>query len=224
MSDAEGNATWFTPLVRLALLVVFLLLLLSALVYTQHFRWTTRSDVARTRADLRSIAVAIETYYVDNMQYPAMTMEVEEAYRINRRGRLNPGRTFRLRNTTQMMTLTTPIGYLASYPRDRFSGPHWTTYRYYNAGAGYIVGSFGPDRDIATGGQLLWNEGDPRPPRHGSSYQEAVEPDAWIERLYRPYDFPFPTDEMIGGDGPNGAFTYDPTNGTISPGDIWRAK
>jgi hypothetical protein len=215
-----------SPSALLLGVVLLLLATLALVLVAMHARWGTRALVARTHRDMAAIVMAIETYYLDVSFMPAMAMDPRETLDAGRLPPdMPPARSFRLRHQTALMTLTTPIPYLVEYPEDPFTRPHRLTYRYYTAaGHGWFVGSFGPDADFASGGQLMWHEGDvvtpvpvtptgPNPPM----------PDAALERLYLPWQRPPLGAELLAGAGPNGAYTYDPTNGTTSAGDIWRA-
>src|SRR5215210_3826948 len=64
-SDTEG----FT-LIEL-LIVVAIIAILAAIAVPNFLEAQTRSKVSRVKADQRSLATAIEAYYVDNNSYPA---------------------------------------------------------------------------------------------------------------------------------------------------------
>jgi len=218
-------AHWLTPSVRIALIVLLLASVLSVPLYAWKITMGTRSTVARVRAEMRNLATAIETYYIDNMCYPAMTLTQSDMPDGSHYSSGMPvGRTMRARHATHLLTITTPIAYFSSYPVDPFALPHRLTYRYYTDLRGWILGSFGPDRDVMAGGQLLWHEGDIDAPEEGYGYHpKVVEPDCMLERTFNGRIMQ-PSLLLIGGGGRNGAFTYDPTNGTWSAGDIWRVK
>lgn len=125
-----------------------------------------RARRSRMLSDMRTLAVALESYRIDNPAFPPVSL---------------------------LHRLTTPIAYLTNLPEDVFASEPGTLLRYQRRGDGWIIGSFGPDRDDATGGDLRWD----RP----------------ID-LYEP-ESPVPGAKLI-------PFTYDPSNGINSEGDLWR--
>ncbi|MCX7766771.1 MAG: prepilin-type N-terminal cleavage/methylation domain-containing protein, partial [Candidatus Sumerlaeia bacterium] len=52
------------------LIVVAIVVILALIAVPNYLEAQTRSKTARTRADMRAIAGAIEAYYVDNNDYP----------------------------------------------------------------------------------------------------------------------------------------------------------
>ncbi|MFH0794243.1 MAG: hypothetical protein V2A74_09465 [bacterium] len=150
-----------------------------------------RSKVSRARADMRSLATAMEAYYVDNNAYPAWTTDPAKSSRYQRP--VEPPIPSFVRKTYQssVMTLTTPIAYITTLMEDPFAGPK-QTFGYYSKSVGnqlgWILFSPGPDGKFDLG----WEIYDPSVPQPS------------LELLTR--------------------YTYDPTNGMVSPGDIWRVK
>ena len=61
------------------LIVVAIIAILAAIAVPNFLEAQTRSKVSRVRSDQRSMATAIETYYVDNNEYPAMAIEGSNA-------------------------------------------------------------------------------------------------------------------------------------------------
>jgi hypothetical protein len=177
-----------------------------------------KTEARRVADDLRFLAMAIEAYLVDRNDYPAWALGPES---IN--GTLAPDHaagalpSFRIPalvdGQLQFASLTTPIAYLGGFPRDPFSHGSAACYVYLSvqpgqahtagrkaadgAWRGWILISAGPDGDYDWAGE--WDELDPRAKTQ------------W-ERLL--------TGMTAGGS----AFTYDPTNGLLSDGDIWRAS
>lgn len=154
-----------------------------------------RSKVSRVKGDQRSLTIAIETYYLDNNEYPAWSAgpgganafaaPQSHAYQIP---------TFRNRRDKNdtLATLTTPISYVSSYFSDPFADVRGATFAYWvtpkDKGTGYIVWSPGPD----------------------GIYDIVPEED------YSPLTIA-PSPSLIDK-------TYDPSNGTSSRGDVWRVK
>ena len=158
-----------------------------------------RSKVGRARSDMFSLAMAIEAYMVENNQYPASAKGNQGVNSIFPRkgGSSLDIQTFRIWTAddekNRFMSLTTPTGFISSYPNDPFSpdGHGGAVYGYYNAqDIGYILFSAGPDMDY-----------------------DLTEP----QKYYDP-TLTNPLPRLIIEK------TYDPTNGSLSDGDIWRVK
>lgn len=148
-----------------------------------------RQMVLRTRSDMRAMATAIESYYVDNNCYPSS----DPARNIRK---MLPGQP----NVSSFAStcLTTPIAYITYVPEDPFAG-EGQIFAYHMAlqpvpgstpkSAGWILLSPGPDGRFDL---------DP------SVYRAGLNPGVYA-----------PQPELV-------AAAYDPTNGTVSAGDIWR--
>lgn len=171
-----------------------------------------RSYSSRAKADLRSLATAIEAYYVDNNYYPAWS----ELPALNAFGTIkdmpklaNGVRipTFRIKQSDSdtLMTLTTPVSYITSYFQDSFGKPRPNSYAYWRneiaeqrsegdipPKEGWIAWSMGPDGDY----------------------------DLTLENVRLAYD----PNESVPNDYLLDCCTYDPTNGSTSNGDIYRTK
>jgi hypothetical protein len=108
-------------------------------------------------------------------------------------------------------TLTSPISYVGTYFPDPFAKGHKAaTFAYYHDANGWIIISFGPDVDAdgTNPGDLGCYDG------------------GGIETVYRS-NIAQPSLTLLcgaSGVGDQEAFTYDPTNGTVSPGDVYRVK
>jgi hypothetical protein len=165
------------------------------------------------RSDLRSMATALESYFAEHRAYPPMVMaRALSANAANSgRGALDY-RTFALMLPPPGLGahgLTTPVAYLTAYFPDPFAATRGDTFAYFTDGGGWILVSPGPDGDF----DLMMDEGD-------LDYSERNDT---IERVYDS-SVPQPSLALRTGAGPRGAFTYDPTNGTGSSGDVWRVK
>ena len=82
------------------LIVVAIIVILAAIAVPNYLEAQTRSKVARTRNDLRTIAGALEAYRVDNNLYPRAFLGQALAERLYR--------------------ITTPIAYVTALPHDPF--------------------------------------------------------------------------------------------------------
>lgn len=153
---------------------------------------SVRSHVSRVRSDHRSLATALESYYVDNNDYPAHAagdMGIN-AYLPD----VSPARSLTTFRRASMPngphSLTTPIAYITNFFRDPYGtgagdNPY---YGYYRDKNGWILLSAGPDGDYDIDPAKDYNSAIPQPSIHLLSK------------------------------------SYDPTNGTVSDGDIFRVK
>jgi type II secretion system protein G len=196
------------------LIVVAVIAILAAIAVPNFLEAQTRSRVARVDNDLRTIALAMEAYYVDNGGYPAAELFF--------------GGTA---VTSDRRLLTSPISYLDSVPDDVFrkiagmSTPWYRVYAVCSKGRRdatfgtnpespyrmyprdvWMTWSYGPDQLTQTAGyrsvtiDVIYNESLP-------VEQQAVGKDKF--------------GNWIAASNYHG-MRYDPTNGTISIGDIYR--
>jgi len=216
------------------LIVVAIIAILAAIAVPNFLEAQVRAKVSRVKSDQRSLATAIESYYVDNNQYPAVAGGTGPGVEEGGLGAVDSQfystaptttgfpKTFRRRGTSQLQTLTTPVAYITSYFPDPFADTRGTTFRFYADTAGWIINSWGPDTDQATKGNIAFEA--------GTAFlgdNPAATPDGSVETVYSSgTSQPSPT--LIAGRGAsaphNKAYTYDPTNGTISDGDVYRTK
>ncbi len=181
------------------LIVVAIIAILAAIAVPNFLEAQTRARVSRTQNDLRTIDLAMESYRIDWNGYP---LAVRESYL------LPPGTVVQ----TDRRLLTTPIAYVDTVPPDIFriiaglSQPSYWVYGYaYDAnGKGsyslyprlaWMTWSNGPDQSTQVGGYR--------------SYKTILKSEK--------------DNAAAGGEytGSNG-MRYDPTNGTVSLGDIYR--
>ncbi|MFH0793454.1 MAG: prepilin-type N-terminal cleavage/methylation domain-containing protein, partial [bacterium] len=106
------------------LIVVAIIAILAAIAVPNFLEAQIRSKVSRVRADHRSLATGLESYYVDNNLYPAwdcgnnganaFAPTASGAHKIH---------TFRIRNATapNLLTITTPTAYVTNYFPDPFA-------------------------------------------------------------------------------------------------------
>ncbi len=179
------------------LIVVAIIAILAAIAVPNFLEAQTRAKVSRTENDLRTIDLAMETYFIDNNGYPAA---YRDSWLIQPLGSQNVAQCY-------PPHLTTPISYLTDIPVDIFRKNASTSglpYRIYAVGlrangsvdywtyprSGYMTWSFGADEVTQTGG-----------------YRS-------LKTVLKNEALPVPTTT----DG----MRYDPTNGTVSAGDLYR--
>ncbi len=186
------------------LIVVGIISILAAIGVTNFLEAQVRSKVSRAKTDMRTMSIGLESYCVDNNGYPDLL--------------------------TRLRVITTPIAYLSKIPKDIFrlqqnedsSVPwkqHW--YRYgampLDHPSRYALASVGPDTDIDTYSSLN--------PTGGADNDNTANfaPDNTALRLYPGY-----SDALFSKNGApvNSAtfkyIAYDPTNGVVSDGDVFR--
>lgn len=88
------------------LIVVAIIAILAAIAVPNFLEAQVRSKISASKSNLRSVATALESYQVDNNQYP---LDLWDDY-----ARLYP-------YLSRLVALTTPIAYLSSVPADPFA-------------------------------------------------------------------------------------------------------
>jgi prepilin-type N-terminal cleavage/methylation domain-containing protein len=187
------------------LIVVAIIAILAAIAVPNFLEAQVRAKVSRNRSDLRTYATAMEAYYVDNNRYPPdsdNSLLDEIAQRGSSASNLQTG----------FMYLTTPVAFLTSLPTDPFQSQTDP-----NGRSGAIFFELGSGSDNAGWSHGWGNQSDDGAPVVQSWMISGVGPDK--------------DDQTVNNDawpGRAGGIsvalnTYDPTNGTISQGDIYRA-
>ncbi len=218
------------------LIVVAIIAILAAIAVPNFLEAQTRSKVSRARSDMRNLSTGIEAYFIDYNQYPAATAQADLTHDWDLlQDATNPqyrGSTFARKNFQSVAnpgpnSLTTPVAFLSSIFDDPFAATRGLSFRYWTDGRGWIVGSYGPNSNENQGGNLRWDD-----IQMQNGYARLVGPrrDGGIETVYNSAESQ-PSQLLLAGastsgaaGGPGGAFTYDPTNGTTSPGDLWRVR
>jgi prepilin-type N-terminal cleavage/methylation domain-containing protein len=199
------------------LIVVAIIAILAAIAVPNFLEAQVRAKVSRAKADIRSVATAFESYAVDNNYYPP---DITDTTGI----RFGPGiggYYWYISNA-----VTTPVSYLTSNnfkdpfrdkgdPTSPALGPEYLRFRYVNYGLaglyntwGGVPGSVSTVQAYERGGSV-----------YGKWRLSSSGPDRAAGARIGGSSF-FPTSDSFVG--PN--IPYDPTNGTISPGDIMRSQ
>jgi prepilin-type N-terminal cleavage/methylation domain-containing protein len=187
------------------LIVVAIIAILAAIAVPNFLEAQVRSKVSRARADLRTLATALEAYRVDQTGYPSAESNGSMKW---------------------MRWLTTPVAYIARVDMDDpFTGPaaikdnpdtniSYKTYRYYGLNefgyvnaqtlTGAIIPVYSPPGTMKVFSYVLFSHGPDRIRSKGSNGDTFLA----STNLFYPNKFI----ELI----------YDPTNGTVSNGEILR--
>ncbi len=168
------------------LLIVIAIIAILALIAVPNFlEAQIRAKVTRTYADMKSLAVAFEAYYIDWSHYPPDW---------DSDGSMDEGRTY--------ANLTTPIAYITKIPDDVFTTGKTNLHTGKSTPYFQYVG-------WSPGG------GPPQLQRLGVQYiMSTVGPDLKDDLLW--------AHAYRGLDSYNRS--YNPTNGTVSSGDIARSN
>ena len=229
------------------LVVVAITAILASIALILALQAQKRAKVAWTKSEMRALSESVKIYYIENSIQPAWgighpgpggvrTFNHDVARRTGNNSGVGDLPSFLLcdRSTSAgcFNTLTTAIGfistkggqtfqigppgehfaYIDSYPVDPFCADRGATFVYWSifpgvkemkllgdetqyGGVGWIVVSPGPDGDYDL---------------PGSYY------------VYNPMVSQSSPLLLYGANARGSAFTYDPTNGLISGGDIWR--
>ena len=173
------------------LIVVAIIAILAAIAVPNFLEAQMRTKVTKTVADMRAVAIAIRAYIVDNNEVP----------NVYGRGSNGPI-TFWLREErgpeTMGNRLSTPIAYISQVPWDHFNTIRRSSIKQYTTRVSFHMNSK-PLREVPFSlyRKFHWN-------------MQSFGPDL----LYW-NDAPGPSGDLL-----NKIF-YDPTNGTVSAGDIW---
>lgn len=191
------------------LIVIAIIAILAAIAIPNFLEAQTRSKVSRARGEMYHYGTALEAYYVDNNVYPRPDQIATKAAPEARAP--DDGTT-----DGQVPTaLTTPVVYLTSLMRDQFKLNRKGFYEYGGGSgsapwtwnqwptSGWIVTSYGPDcldgvMGVEAGAKLA----------EESAYSDAA---CWASGFLTA---PLRLEAS--------KYMYDPTNGTTSPGDLFR--
>jgi len=188
------------------LIVVAIIAILAAIAVPNFMEAQTRSKVSKTKADMRSMSTAFETYRMDSGKYPPDY----QYYSVVTTRDLNA-------YLPRLIVLSTPVAYISAIPEDVFAEgaiTRNTTYAAPYKVAGKFVRPYcfdyayrylpdGRDENVQYPG--LWTLRISRSP--GVMWAiRSIGPDLYASVL---------------GDLSPLATSYDPTNGTLSYGDIF---
>lgn len=188
------------------LIVVAIIAILAAIAVPNFLEAQTRAKVSRVKSDMRSVATAIESYHIDSNHYPLPWF----------------GSSMGGSELGAFQMLTTPVAHMTSIPRDPFLPPFepsnssslFSTYPPYESFKYYM-------NDEASYEAAGWSSPNwtditrTDSPFYGGKYH-------YLMLSFGPdyaQEAELPRVPFIGQDDGVG---YDPTNGTVSKGEIYR--
>jgi len=196
------------------LIVVAIIAILAAIAVPNFLEAQTRSKVSRAKADMRATATAIEAYSVDNKHYPSIRAPnyLDGDGVLDGPSCFNPGE---LGISSRFIWLTTPVAYITSAFHDPFINPS-IKYAYDYTGAilpTYDTYDYVDAFTLSPDGALDGHRGGAA--CSGAQWQlVSAGPDKM--NCYGGGQSDYAPACMAQG------CDYDPTNGTISTGDIVR--
>lgn len=218
------------------LTVICIVGLLTVIAVPNFMEAETRADIASVTENQKRTAMALSMYHIDHGLYPSYypftaaagyvaPARVTKNYNqlaVEAQGGSWPTEYFYIPSFAVVDTaghavgLTTPVAYLDSYLRDEFSYWEATTFNFAQGPRDYLIWSWGPDGfDQLDGGE------------YSAGHNAAEYIVRWNQPLPSPYLIAGPITRNTPPGAPTsgtGAFTYNPTNGTASAGDIWRTR
>lgn len=190
------------------LIVVAIIAVLAAIAVPNFLEAQTRAKVSRTTSDMRALTTALETYRIDQNYYclPAAVMAASGEVKYPMPSHMHTMYSHNFLSAP----LTTPIAYITSLPHDPFmaddrSIPENRYYYYQNY-------PYTEKLANAAGAALMW----PMVVRYESFGQ-------WVMFACGPdRDRKDLEPGKVGNNLADGI--YDPTNGTVSNGDVIRTQ
>jgi len=176
------------------LIVVAIIAILAAIAVPNFLEAQIRSKVSRARADMRSLATAVESYAVDNNHYPPATVVTDGTF---------------AHHVMNIWVLTTPVAHITSSAIFKDPLKKGTTYTDKRSFLyEYMTRQYFLDTNNPGGADWFTRQ-------YGNWRMVCAGPDGWV------------FNSSIGGPDGAAAFwtvTYEPTNGTVSVGDIMRTS
>lgn len=178
------------------LIVVAIISILAGIALVNFLDAQVRSKAARAKADIRSVVTALEAYAVDHGGYPTYHYSnVPNSALEFHIGGTVPGFGVPDLSWNGANPLTTPVGYITTMPLDPFAA-HRT----------------GAPSEVRQYMYVNWNYALQALP--ADSHAPIF---AYAAAHYGPYRIHSRGPDT---DGPDSGTPYDPTNGTVSDGDI----
>jgi type II secretion system protein G len=185
------------------LIVVAIIAILAAIAVPNFLEAQTRSKVSRTKADMRSLATGLESYRVDNTKYPIDS--TGWAWYFGRNPAPDP----------VLYPMTTPVAYMTAIPRDIFQDISWGMpnipmyHRYASEYSRKLGEDFQPTEAAKREKTKVWALASHGPDRIANEGLLLMYGEQYMNSQPAAFGMFWPA-------------IYDPTNGTISAGDIVR--
>lgn len=195
------------------LIVVGIISILASIAVVNFLEAQLRSKITRTKADMRSLSTAVESYRTDSNSYPyrqnTVSVQYLPEYRLRRR---------------QLAAITTPIAYITNLPPDIFdkvSPSELALIEYWDPmQTSLVIKNFHrlrPSRwlDPGTAGWMMYSVGPDGYFGHTTNVPESLPGGS-----YPVSADPMERDALLG----SMLYAYDPSNGTNSIGNIYNAQ
>lgn len=190
------------------LIVVAIIAILAAIAIPNFLEAQVRAKASRAKSDLRNLITGLESYAVDHNKYPVPRYAVLPAPTAPKTpcAQFAPGGYHHAdaAKTQLVGGLTSPIAYLSGVPKDPFAVGAYDTERDDYGYQNYVIWTTPPGVAAAEKGQALLFTGATALSIR-DSYGDYIVRSIGPDQDYTPVNNP-----------------YDPTNGTVSRGDIYR--
>lgn len=205
------------------LIVIAIILILIAIALPNFLEAQIRAKYTKVQGELRSLSTALESYNIDWRRYPGDANEAGFADTPN--SPFSPfgnGTDINGMDWYSLMSLTTPVTYMKEIPQDYFQegnpiqapGVPYLTYNYHETESlkSNTANGVGPNNV----GALMQ--------KHGVYWVLfGIGPDRKWQMETVPSNF-FVVISLIASKSGGSTFSYSPTNGTQSAGDILRSN
>ncbi|MCA9415918.1 MAG: prepilin-type N-terminal cleavage/methylation domain-containing protein [Candidatus Omnitrophica bacterium] len=179
------------------LITIAIILILIAIALPNFLEAQVRAKVVRAESDMRSLSIAMESYYLDRKVYPYQSIPSLEMTPL----------------TDGLRWLTSPIAYMTALPVNPFSFAVDPVQPLPTAGFNYKLTSTTPP---PTGGVNRFSKVD-------AYYLSSYGPDFEDDTRYGIESWPFSgTPDPCAGRSSCFLRSYSPTNGSRSVGDLYR--
>lgn len=197
-------------------MTVAIIAILAAIAVPNFLEAQVRAKVSRVKSDQRTMATALESYAVDHNRHPPShaARDASEVNPLNPQGAGTPANP----RIQRLAWLTTPVAYLTGVSLDPFApaqgeghalNREFPVFTYWDVP---YTDYLRAHASFLGGPSEVWSDMPGMEGRRGD----------WSLISYGP-DRRFDANIIAGNPGDGRALrVYDPTNGTISRGDIWR--
>lgn len=191
------------------LIVVAIIAILAAIAVPNFLEAQTRAKLSRVKADMQGIATALESYRIDNPGYPEYAVVVTPpGTHVEDPATAHGMDYFECFSRMPGLSITTPISYINTVPPDPFA-----------------VGNFeGPE-------PFIWDYSYKNSRQNNRIFHGDRASEPWLgpngEKLLQDWG-----EWRLSSGGPDGTrivdikrnIIYDPSNGTLSQGDVVRSQ